>query len=142
MIGQTTGTYPVSSGVYSNANGSQYIHKLSSDLTTTVFSTVFGTGSSNIDISPTAFLVDDCENIYVSGWGGGNNYYGTVIGMPITTDAFQSTSDGDDLYFLVLERNATSILYGTVYGGLTSNEHVDGGTSRFDKSKVLRGRYG
>ena len=70
VLGQTLGSYPVTSGRYQNAGGKQFIHKLTPDLATTGFSTVFGSGRPTIDISPTAFLVDQCNRIYVSGWGG------------------------------------------------------------------------
>jgi len=46
VIGQTEGTYPITpSIVYNNTNSEQFIHKLTPDLSTTVFSTTFGTGS-------------------------------------------------------------------------------------------------
>jgi gliding motility-associated-like protein len=54
--------------------------------------------------------------------------------MPITTNAFQSTTDGSDFYLAVFDNNAQSILYATYFGGNQSSEHVDGGTSRFDKN--------
>ena len=50
--------------------------------------------------------------------------------MPITNDAYQSGTDGSDFYFMVLSNNATGLKYGSYFGG-QSNEHVDGGTSRF-----------
>src|SRR5690606_10509679 len=51
----------------------------------------------------------------------------------VTADAFQSTTDGDDFYLMVLSPEAEELVYATYFGGGTSNEHVDGGTSRFDK---------
>jgi gliding motility-associated-like protein len=138
VFGQTMGAYPVSSGVYSNANSKQFIHKLNSQLNATVFSTVIGNGSANPNISPTAFLVDSCQSIYLSGWGRcssiGNPSPANVIGMPITSNAFQSTTDGCDFYFMVLRPNAQSLLYATYFGeNSPTPDHVDGGTSRFDK---------
>ena len=38
-----------------------------------IYSTNFGTNATTPNISPTAFLVDRCENVYVSGWGGSTN---------------------------------------------------------------------
>ncbi len=142
LLGQTLGGYPVTSGTYSNKGGRQFLHKLSNDLSTTAWSTVFGAGRTTIDISPTAFLVDDCQRIYVSGWGGSNNggFYGngTTTGLPITPGAAQTTTDGGDFYLMQLGTNASELLYATFFGGnqnITggSFEHVDGGTSRFDK---------
>jgi gliding motility-associated-like protein len=139
--GQTEGSYPVTPGVYANANGKQFIHKLDSSLTTTVYSTVFGNGSFYPNISPTAFLVDTCENVYVAGWGRCLSFSsftpGDVFNMPVTNDAFQSSTDGCDFYFFVLTKDALSLAYATYFGGNLSQEHVDGGTSRFDKNGVI-----
>ncbi len=143
--GQTDGNYPVSDSVYHNPNSGQFIQKFSKDLSTSVFSTVIGSGSGSPDISPTAFLVNDCGNIFLSGWGGRINHYitkyvgGYTTGMPVTNDAFQSTTDGSDFYLMVLSENAKDLLYATFLGAVTSREgeHVDGGTSRFDKRGIV-----
>lgn len=142
VTGQTRGAYPVTSGVYSNNNSSQFIHKMNNSLTTTDFSTVFGSGTSKVNIAITAFLVDNCSNIYVAGWGGGTNQFhnsntGTTNGMPITGNAIDGSTDGSDFYFIVLERDAQSLLYGTFFGHNSAEEHVDGGTSRFDKRGTI-----
>lgn len=145
VYGQTLGSYPVTAGVYSNANGKQYIHKLNRNLNTTRFSTVFGSGSAEVNISPTALLVDICDNIYISGWGGEVNVgfrndgtLGYTTGMPVTPDAYKLTTDGSDFYFLVLSKDADSLVYATFFGGNGPNgEHVDGGTSRFDSDGII-----
>jgi len=141
VYGQSNGGYPVTGGVYSNPGSGQFIHKLNPTLNTTIFSTIFGTGKGSPDIAPSAFLVDDCENIYISGWGGTlfgyNVATSTTAGLPVTGSPFQSTTDGSDFYFLILQKNATALLYATFMGGPMSQEHVDGGTSRFDKSGVV-----
>ncbi|MCX6291840.1 MAG: PKD domain-containing protein [Bacteroidetes bacterium] len=137
--GQTEGVYPVTAGVYSNPGSSQFIHKMDPGLTTTFYSTVFGTGTNIPNLSPTAFLVDTCENVYVAGWGRciSVGTSGDVFGMPVTPNAFQSTTDGCDFYFFVLNHDASSLLYATFFGGNISHEHVDGGTSRFNKNGVI-----
>jgi len=145
--GQSTGNMPITPGLYGQPNSGQFISKFAADLGSMEWNTTVGTGSGAIDISPTAFLVSDCEQIYLSGWGGdiNNNYctgqpgdcyanQSTTVGLPITTDAFQSNTDGSDFYLCVLTPNAQDILYGSYLGGNESNEHVDGGTSRFDKN--------
>jgi PKD repeat protein len=137
VIGQTGGNYPVTPGKYFNANAKQFIHKFNPNLNTSVFSTRFGRGSNTVDIVPIALNIDDCLNILLSGWGGETNdgtnlLGGRTLNMPITPDAAQSTSDGSDLYFAVFGPNADSLKYGSYYGGFSSREHVDGGTSRFD----------
>ena len=156
VVGQTLGSYPVVNAAYSNANSAQFIHKLNSSLSLTDYSTIFGSGSltgppnqQSIDISPTAFLVDHCGNVYVSGWGGGFNSAtsfsgvynpfagGSTNGLPLTADAQQSSTDGSDFYFFVMERDATGLLYGTYFGDPNVAEHTDGGTSRFDPDGVV-----
>nr|MBA3707024.1 SBBP repeat-containing protein [Bacteroidota bacterium] len=112
VLGQTRGTYPVTAGVYTNANSGQFIHKVNGALTSTIFSTVIGTGGNAVNISPTAFLVDSCQSVYLAGWGRANytdNFVtstmpdpSTTTGMPVTANAFQSTTDGKDFYFMVL----------------------------------------
>jgi hypothetical protein len=134
VVGQTKGVYPVFNAPYSINNSAQFIHKLNSDLNTTIFSMLFGDGSrTTIDISITAFLVDNCGNLYVAGWGGNINDEGSTNGLPITPNAIKTTTDGSDFYFIVIEKNSTSLLYGSYFGSNSIAEHVDGGTSRFDK---------
>lgn len=164
-LGQTRGAYLVSPGKYFNRNGRQFIHKFNKDLGTE-WSTVFGNidGNSNLpNISPTAFLVSVCNNIYISGWGGGNNsityrnldftinylgsyFNGNTFNMPISANAYQSVTDGKDFYMMVLSINADEFLYGTYFGSIErvnpfnpglGSDHVDGGTSRFDKNGIV-----
>ncbi|MEP6700708.1 MAG: hypothetical protein ABJA85_05310, partial [Bacteroidota bacterium] len=139
VMGQTTGAWPVINAPYSNANSKQFIAKLQPDLSAYVYSTVFGTGSPTPNISPIAFLVDRCENVYISGWGGfydNSNPFGSAgtTGLPVTPDAIKSNTDGKDFYFFVLKRDAASMLFGSFYGENNSQvaggDHVDGGTSR------------
>lgn len=146
FMGQTTGQYPVQNANYSVANSGQFISKVNASLTTVSYSTVFGNGSGLPNISPTAFLVDTCENVYVAGWGDAQGSIFTyenptllndMTNMPLTNDAFQSTTDGTDFYFFVMSRDAQSLLYGSYFGGNGAEEHVDGGTSRFDKRGVI-----
>ncbi len=137
IVGQTLGVMPVSGGVYSNPNSKQFIWKMDNNLTTQLFTTIFGNGNGNINISPAAFLVDYCENIYVSGWGGHILTGTPTTGMPLTADAIQPSTDGFNFYLFVLSTNAASLLYATYFGGPVSWEHVDGGTSRFDKKGII-----
>ena len=87
--------------------------------------------------------MDDCGKIYISGWGGNVNatFYGghggNTSGLPITTDAFQSNTDGSDFYVAVLASKMDTLLYASYFGGDGDDEHVDGGTSRFDKRAVM-----
>ncbi len=143
VYGQTTGTdFPVTAGVYSNPQSGQFLQKFDTRLSSLKFSTVFGSGRRIPDISPTAFMVNDCGNIFMSGWGGlinsGEGFWqSNTYDMPVTTDAFQKTTSGSDFYFIVLSSDATQFLYGTYLGGTQSRTHVDGGTSRFDKTGIV-----
>lgn len=147
IMGQTTGNWPIINATFSNAGGKQFIAKLQPDLSAYVYSTAFGTGSATPNISPIAFLVDRCQNVYISGWGGHfftTNSYSSAgtTGLPVTADAFKATTDGKDLYFFVLQRDATAQLFGSFFGETNSAsqggcDHVDGGTSRFDSYGVI-----
>ncbi|MEO7769163.1 MAG: PKD domain-containing protein, partial [Ferruginibacter sp.] len=143
VTGTTSGSWPVINAPFSNAGGKQFISKMQPDLSAFVYSTVFGTNSPIPNISITAFLVDRCQNVYVSGWGGKFNHdrgypnAGTT-GLPVTSDAIQLTTDGNDFYFFVLEKNALSQLFGSFYGQKGGfDDHVDGGTSRFDANGII-----
>jgi gliding motility-associated-like protein len=138
VFGQSLGAMPVINAAYSNPNAKQFVTKLDNNLSAIIFSTRVGRGGPQVDISPSAFLVDYCKNIYLSGWGGrivGQTT--TTTNMPLTSDALQSTTDGHNFYLMVLSTNASSLVYATYFGGATSWEHVDGGTSRFDKKGII-----
>ena len=144
VYGQTEGELPVSASVYSNPGSGQFIQKYGSDLSTLAWTTTVGTGSNLVDISPTAFLVSDCDQIYFTGWGGetnsGNSPYAfssSTVGMPTTPDAPQTATDGSDFYMGVLSQDAEDLVFGTFLGGGISNEHVDGGTAKFDKGGAV-----
>lgn len=140
VYGQTSSlSFPISPGIYNKPNSGQFLQKFNNDLSKREFSTVFGSGRGIPDISPTAFLVNDCGIIYMSGWAGGalnsivNGWNTSSFGLQVSVDAFQKTTSGNDFYFIVLYDDAKRFLYGTFLGGNQSFTHVDGGTSRFDK---------
>lgn len=137
-LGQTNGSFPISGSVYSVPNSGQFLQKYDSALTSMIWSTTVGTGSGAANISPTAFLVDSCQNIYISGWGSMLTSFAplSTTGLPVTSDALQATTDGNDFYFMVLKRDAGALLYASFFGGVGINEHVDGGTSRFDPDNL------
>ncbi|MEO7922074.1 MAG: PKD domain-containing protein [Chitinophagaceae bacterium] len=148
IMGQTTGSWPIINAAYSNSGGKQFIAKLRPDLSAYVYSTAFGTGAVTPNISPIAFLVDRCENVYISGWGGfydNSNPFGSAgtTGLPVTPDAIKSNTDGKDFYFFVLRKDAAGPgpLFASFFGENNTNvaggDHVDGGTSRFDKNGVI-----
>ncbi len=150
IMGTTTGSWPVQvaqgqPAIFNNTGSKQFISKLDSNLSTYKYSTTFGTNSAVPNLSPIAFLVDRCQNVYVSGWGGGINIdksypsAGTA-GMPeVSPLPGIPPADGRDLFFFVLEKDGKSQLFGTHFGGNRGNvgDHVDGGTSRFDANGVI-----
>ncbi len=141
-FGQGSGSMQASPGHYSNAGSHQFLQKYSNNLGTLEWSTVIGSGQAKSDLIPTAFMVDQCFNIYLSGWNGYSNAeapsfsQANTHGLPVTPDAFQATTDGSDFYFMVLSRDAQNLLFGSYFGG-TSHEHVDGGTSRFSPKGIV-----
>ncbi len=142
VLGQTEGEYPIQGDVFSIPNSGQFIQKLDSELSTSVWSTTVGTGSGEVDLSLSAFLVNDCYEIFLAGWGGTVNTISqatnsTTIGLPITSDAFQPETDGSDFYLLALTANASDISYATFFGGGISKEHSDGGSSSFKSDGTL-----
>lgn len=144
VMGQTQGSWPIINAAWSQPNGRQFISKLQPDLSAYVYSTCFGKGEAAPDMSPVAFLVDRCENVYISGWGGtvATGYPSAGVGgLPITPDAFKPNTDasGQDFYFFVLKKNATGQLFGSFFGqnGGQVGDHVDGGTSRFSPDGVI-----
>lgn len=147
----------IHNAAYNIPNSGQFIAKLNPNLTDLTWSTVFGTGNGRPNISITAFTVDVCNRVYLSGWGRewagyfpfniGSTYdamwqsiTGTK-GLPVTSDAFQSVTDGQDFYVMVMADDASSLDYATYIGEIHNandcyyggRDHVDGGTSRFDK---------
>jgi len=155
LYGQTEGAVgQLNSPFYQKETG-QFIFRLDTGLTAITLSTSFGGNDNRPNISPSAFLVDQCERIFVSGWGGEVNGHlydkngkkthqntGTTNNLPITADAFQKTTDGSDFYIAIFAKNMYTLLYSTYFGGISSltkdaHEHVDGGTSRFDKKGII-----
>ncbi|HYE76698.1 MAG TPA: PKD domain-containing protein, partial [bacterium] len=139
VLGSSTGIFPQSPGKWGQAGGGLFLQRISADLRQRRWSTTIGhrvtsgsiVPSMDIDnLSPTGFLVDRCGAIYLTGWG-------RTAGLPVTPNAVQATTDGYDLYLAVLEPDATGLDYATFLGGHSSDnsseEHVDGGTCRFDR---------
>lgn len=154
VFGQTSGSYPVQAGTYQNANSGQFIEKLSYDLDRSLFATVVGAGSGRPELSPTAFMVDACGRIYISGWFGIKNHgyhpgafpRERILGFPISSDAVQTETDGSDFYIAVYEPDMQALRYATYFGGQTQptppgiadeGDHVDGGSSRFSPDGII-----
>lgn len=118
------GNMPITPDTYAVPNSRPFISSFSSDLSMLRYSTLIGSGSSFIDLIPVAFMVDDCNRIFISG------HNATFAALPLTDDAVL-TSGG--FYVAVFEPDASDLLFATRY----SANHVDGGTSRFHPSGII-----
>lgn len=142
VIGQTAGAMTATAGVYAVPNGKQFIKSFNRNLTAELLTTTFGKSSAFPSLSPTAFVIDKCDRLYFSGWGGNVNLINNpnldnTIGLPTSANAFQKTTDGSDFYLMILGNGLKELTYATFYGGNLSAEHVDGGTSHFDKNFII-----
>lgn len=128
--------------LYNRPNAGQFVTKFTPNLASWVWSTSFGRGLGVTDISPTAFLVDVCNSIYLSGWGSQSvndnvQAIGGTQGLDVTAGCTKCTTDNQDFYLMVMREDASGLVYATFLGGNISSEHVDGGTSRFDRKGVV-----
>ncbi|MCP4522244.1 MAG: PKD domain-containing protein [Cytophagales bacterium] len=149
ILGQTKGELPLlpNNSVYHQERAGLFVTKFDSTLSNIIFSTTIGdtisTDAIIPNISPTAFLVNECENLFIAGWGGltnssrGGYNGGFTFNLPVTENAFQTTSDGSDFYMMAIQKDLNQLLYATYFGGQLSAEHVDGGTSRFDEKGIV-----
>lgn len=148
VFGQTEdnfGYFIQGSTDYKDPNSGLFISKFTIDLDSLAWSTTFGNGRNAPDLSPTAFLSDACDRIFISGWAGltnGASEYqqsrlGVTTGLPTTPKAFQSSTDGSDVYFAIFDEQMDELLYASFFGGSVAREHVDGGTSRFDRKGII-----
>jgi gliding motility-associated-like protein len=125
IYGQTEGTIAIQpAGTWGEPGGSMFITKLDNALSAAEITSVFGTSAwGGTAMAPVAFLVDVCDNIYISG-------YNSSSGLPLTPNSLASTGS---FYLAAFEVDMQSLLFGTYFGG----SHVDGGTSRFDKNGII-----
>ncbi len=152
VYGQTkaAGSTMIYNANYNVPGSGMLLARFTPDLSTRLWSTVFGTPLGRPNLSPTAFAADICNRVYAAGWGrdfvGNNdvewNQCGTT-GMETTPDAIQTTTDGQDFYILSIDETASQLEYATFFGEIHTPaisggaDHVDGGTSRFDKLATL-----
>lgn len=134
---------------YNHPNSGQFIAKLTENLDSLEWSTVFGSGDGNPDISITAFAVGLNDKIFLSGWGRewiSSSWYTFegIKNMETTPTAFQPESDGQDFYVMVISDDASCLEYASFFGephytacNQSGRDHVDGGTSRFDKNGFI-----
>lgn len=124
VYGQSMGDIPVTDNVYSEENGRLFLSKFNPELTDLLVGTriipvdFFGSGGS-----PVAFLVDRCDNVYISN-------HSATSGLSLTDDAVFQTGG---FYLAAYGPDCETLEFATYY----TEGHVDGGTSRFDKSGIV-----
>lgn len=137
--GQTDSNIVTTGTNYNDPRSGQYIGCFSPQLGTLRWLGRYGARTGAPELNLSAFVVDLCQNIYVSGWTGNLNGLGFPgpTNFALTNNALQTTSDGYDFYLAAFAPGMLTLQYSTYFGGGTSREHVDGGTSRFDKRGVM-----
>ena len=151
ICGYNRGAVPVTEGVYVCQNANNFVAKFNSTLTELMYSTTIGsstpvpTMTMNGPPTPpgppplvgpepirannnalTAFMVDECERVYIGAYVG-------AIRWALTDDAMYQYTADNQYCVLVLEEDALAMLTSTMYSGL----HVDGGSGHFDENGVL-----
>ena len=125
-MGHSRGNYLVTSGAYTFGSNARrmFFHKLNTDLNRTIFSSVIRS-----HFNAKGFAIDACSNVHLVGF--------TSSVMPTTSDAIQRTrADDSDLYYLYLNSDATTLTYGTYYGGDSRggiSEHTNGSRININK---------
>ena len=151
LFGQTkaTGSTMIYNAGYSVPGAGMLLLHMDPDLRGRRWSTVFGT-PGRVNLSPTAFAADICNRVYAAGWGRdfvpyeASWYTEGTTGMETSPNAHQDTTDGQDFYIISLDANANNLEYATFFGeshkpvdNRNGADHVDGGTSRFDRQGTL-----
>lgn len=148
VFGQTESTENIwiQNAGYSVASSGNGLVKFDPSLQTVIWSTLIGTGDNKPNLSPAAFMADLCNRIYICGWGVGpdgggqlnpSSHLASMQNLATTSGCFDNTSVSGDFYMAVFDGNMSSLQYGSFIGGDLSSEHVDGGTSRFDRSGII-----
>lgn len=120
----STGAFPVSSGVYSMPNGKIFMAKLDATLSNRLLSTTIS--GSSVALEPSAFLLDVCGHLYFVG-------YGANAGLPTTSNAYRTTAGG--FWMCVLDPNMAALAYASYFG--EPGDHIDGGSSRMDPAGIV-----
>ncbi|MEX2597401.1 MAG: gliding motility-associated C-terminal domain-containing protein [Salibacteraceae bacterium] len=133
LFGWSNGNISSSLGVYQGPTLGSFISKLSPELDSVHWECGFG------QFSPSAFLVDVCSHIYVSGQTSvdifnpptfGGPYYQMDLTTFDTLNAINNQGSGG-FYLMTLSPDASTLESSFFYA--PDSAHVDGGTSRFDK---------
>jgi uncharacterized protein (TIGR03437 family) len=107
------GGVPTTPGAFRTNGSGQFVAKLNSAGSGLVYSTFVGAG-----LGPGFIAVDSPGNAYVTGESG--------PGLPLTTDAFQKTTNNQSPFFLKLDQAGATLLYSTYLGGNNANDAATG----------------
>lgn len=156
VMGQGFDSVSVTTGALNDTTGSLFVTKFSPALNQIIFSARIGNGGKRNALSPSAFMVDVCGSIYGSVWGGATNYQSrfaeidrnpntgqyrtfssSTFTLPSVGTPLITAPDGSDFWLFSLNPNATAFQYASCFGESGGQDHVDGGTSRFDKRGIV-----
>ena len=124
ILMQSTSPWQVTDGVWGTGSGNLCVHKMSPDLSELLLTSFLTTGTSG-GARPTAFLIDNCNRVYFSGF-----FFEGSADFIASEDALFQTGG---FYVGVFTPDMEDLEYGTYYTG----NHVDGGTSRFDEQGII-----
>lgn len=125
--GTTAGSLSATAGHYAGPAGGSFVARWSPTLDSVEWLSTFG------NMAPSAFLVDNCNRIYISG----QKATSSIVMNTTTFDTLDPVLPlgGAGFYLMKLSPNAENLEFGSFYGN--NGSHVDGGTSRFDKRGIV-----
>jgi len=145
VFGRTNGSYPVSTGGYSIANGMLFIQKLNSTLTTSLASVRTGfpytSFISPVSCVPTMFMVDSCGTVYLSCIVPALTTAAAFPVMPVTSNALLSTPT--NFWCAMMSGDLSQLKYATYFGSTTytaaniSADFQNQGTHHSDPRGIL-----
>ncbi len=115
LLGQSLGDMPVQKSIsdlfiFSVPNTRQYLSAYSKGLNSLEYSTVFGANNNAIDVDFTSFIIDQCDNIFITSKIINGNNLNTSL-LPTTSDPIANSP----FHFMWLQTRATSIKYASYF---------------------------
>lgn len=124
IYGQSQGDIGVvGDEVYNEPNGALFVAKFSANLEELLINAPVCPSEFGFGGTPVAFLVDRCDNVYIS-------MYSASPGLTLTDDAVYQNGG---FYLAAYGPDMETLEFVTYY----PENHVDGGTSRFDPSGIV-----
>ena len=144
-VGKTKGEYPVenTNGRFHYPGREIFMHKLSPDLLTSHWAITFGTPAGENRLKASAFHIDPCDNIHLTGIHWAMQFEGEdeQAHLPTTSNALRRSHSGRGIFYsIVLGENAEQMLYASYFGG-NSGVSIGSGfyssEGRYDKGITL-----